>query len=182
MKRLCFNQIHFSFLVKKCLGGDGEAYILISMYWCSLSKKKLAGGRTYQTFVLMKTSWRRLPSSSSEDVLVKTNIFVLAIRLQDVFRTSCHNKTSCKNVFKTSSRRLQDVLKTSSRCLQDLLQRYLKDVFKTYRQIKLFFLISLRDVFKTFLRRTAKRVIYRRIFLGHTSQKFIVSVQNLEEW
>ena len=64
-----------------------------------------------QTFVLMKTSWRRLSSSSSEgvlktssrrldqdefvrlsltsseDVLVKTNIFVLAIRVQDVFKT-----------------------------------------------------------------------------------------------
>ena len=31
---------------------------------------------------VLKTS-----SSSSEDVLVKTNIFVLAIRLQDVFKT-----------------------------------------------------------------------------------------------
>ena len=182
MKRLCFNQIHFSFLVKKCLGGDGEAYILISMYWCSLSKKKLAGGRTYQTFVLMKTSWRRLPSSSSEDVLVKTNIFVLAIRLQDVFRTSCHNKTSCKNVFKTSSRRLQDVLKTSSRHLQDVLQRYLQDVFKTYHQVKLFLLTSLRDVFNKFLRYTAKTVIYRRICLGHTCEKFMVIVQNLQKW
>ena len=60
-----------------------------------------------------KTSSRRL-----QDVLVKTNIFLLSIRLQDVFKTSCHNvfktfsrhlqdvfKKSCKNVFKTSSRR-----------------------------------------------------------------------------
>ena len=147
----------------------------------------------------MKTSWRRLEdiirlclqktsSRRLQNVLIKTNIIALVIRLQDVFAKASPRhlqnvfKTTCKNVFKTSSRRLQDVLKTSSRCLQDLLQRYLKDVFKTYRQIKLFFLISLRDVFKTFLRRTAKRVIYRRIFLGHTSQKFIVSVQNLEEW
>ena len=60
---------------------------------------------------LQKTSSRlldqdeyvRLSLTSSEDVWVKTNIFVLAIRLQDVF------KTSCRNVFKTSSRRLQDV-------------------------------------------------------------------------
>ena len=81
-----------------------------------------------QTFVLMKRSWRHLSFSSSEDVLiktnmfaltlrlqdvlVKTNIFVLAIRLQDVF------KTSCKNVFKTSSRRLA---KISSRRFQDVL-------------------------------------------------------------
>ena len=41
------------------------------------------------------TSSRRL-----QDVLVKTNIFALAIHLQDVF------KTSFKNVFKTSSKRL----------------------------------------------------------------------------
>ena len=172
-----------------------------------------------QTFVLIKTSWRRLEDvfrlglqktssrrldqdehirlshTSSEDVLVKTNIFVLAIRLQDVF------KTFSRRLTKTSSRRLQDVLKTSSRHLQDVLQRHLqyvfkmscknvfktssrrfedifktswkdiKDVFKMYHQVKLFLLTSLRDVFNTFLRRTAKTVIYRRICLGHTSEK-----------
>ena len=56
-----------------------------------------------QTFVLMKMSWRRLdqdeyvrPSlTSSEDVLVKTNILVLAIHLEDVLQ-----------------RYLQDVFKT----------------------------------------------------------------------
>ena len=42
----------------------------------------------------------RLSLTSSEDVLVKTSIFVLAIRLQDVF------KTSCQDVFKTFSRRI----------------------------------------------------------------------------
>ena len=42
---------------------------------------------------------------------------------------------SCENVFKTSSRRLQD-----------LLQRYIQDVFKTYNQVKLFLLTSLREV------------------------------------
>ena len=47
---------------------------------------------------LQKTSSRRL-----QDVLVKTNIFVLAIRLQDVF------KTSSRRLAKTSSRHLQDV-------------------------------------------------------------------------
>ena len=76
----------------------------------------------------MKTSTRRL-----QDVLVKTNMFVLAIRLQDVF------KTSCKNVFKTSSRRLQDVL-----------QRYLQDVFKAYHQVNLFYLTRSREVFNMF--------------------------------
>ena len=46
------------------------------------------------------------PSKHLQDVLVKTNIFVLAMCLQDVF--------------KTSSRRLQDVFKTSSRRFEDV--------------------------------------------------------------
>ena len=83
------------------------------------------------SFVLVfKTSSRRfdqgeyvrLSLTSSEDVLVKTIIFVLAIRLQDVF------KKSCKNVFKTSSRRLQDILKTSSRRLAKISSRRFQDV------------------------------------------------------
>ena len=57
---------------------------------------------------VLKTSWRRLSSSSSEDVF----------------------KTSCQDVFKTFSRRLQDVFKTSSRHLQDVLPRRLQNVFK----------------------------------------------------
>ena len=129
--------------------------------------------------------WRRLDQD---------NIFVLVIRLQDVFKTFSRRlaKMSSRrfqDVFKTSSRRFQDVFKTScknvfktsSRRLQDVLQRYLQDVFKTYHQVKLFLLTNLRDVFNTFLRRTAKTVIYRRICLGHTSEKFMVSVQNLRE-
>ena len=65
---------------------------------------------------------QKTPSRHFQDVLVRANIFVLAIRLQDVFKTSCKNvfKKLCKNVFNTSSRRLQGVLKTSC-----------KDVFKT---------------------------------------------------
>ena len=98
---------------------------------------------TQQTFVLRKTSWRRLDQDeyvrlslrSSEEVLVKTNISVLAIRLQDVF--------------KTSSRHLQDVL---PRHLQDVLQWYLQDIFKKYHQIKLFLLTRLWEAFNTFLR------------------------------
>ena len=79
-----------------------------------------------------------------QDVLIKTNIFTLAIRLQkvslrhlyqdkyirfghtssiqDVFKTFTR-------IFKTSSRRLP---KTSSRHLQEILQRYLQDIFKTF--------------------------------------------------
>ena len=89
---------------------------------------------------LSLTSSRRL-----QDLLVKTNIFVLAIRLQDVFKTSSRRlqdifETSCQDVFKTS-------WKTSSRHLQDVLQRDLQDVFKTHHQVKLFLLTCLREAF-----------------------------------
>ena len=65
-----------------------------------------------QTFVLLKTSWRRL-----EDVfrlrLQKTS----SRRFQDVFKRSCKNvfKTSWKRLVKTSFRRLQNIFKMSSR-------------------------------------------------------------------
>ena len=126
---------------------------------------------------LQKMSSRRL-----KDVLVKTNIFVLAIRLQDV----------PQDVFKTFSRCL---VKTSSKCLEDVLQKRLQDIFKassrrlakisssvskTYHLVKLSLLTRLREVFNTFLRRTAKTVIYRRICRGHTSEKYVVSVPNLQ--
>ena len=130
----------------------------------------------------MKTSWRRL-SSSSSNVFIKTNIFTLVIRLQktssrllgqDHYIRLGHTSSrrlgqysSWSYVFKTSwsrpiySRRFQDVFKTSSSYLQDLLQK------------------RLQNVFYTFLRPTARTVIYRRIFLGYTSETFMVSVQNL---
>ena len=96
-----------------------------------------------QTFVLMKTSWRRL-----EDVLIKTSIFPLALLLQ-----------------KTSSRRLQDVLdkpiysswlyvfKMSSRRFQDVFKTSCKNVFKTssteeYALVTLL-LITLWSVYKS---------------------------------
>ena len=113
---------------------------------------------------LHQDEYIRLTHTSSEDVLIKTNILVLVIRLQDVF--------------KTFSRRLQDVLQKR---FQDIFKTSCKDVFKTYHQIKLFLLTHLQDVFNTFLRRTAKMVIYRRIYQGHTSEKFMVSVQSLQE-
>ena len=103
---------------------------------------------------VFKTSWKRLhqdqhirlghtSSRRLENVFIKINIFVLVIRPQDIFNTS----SRCfENVFKTSSRQLQDV-------------------FRTYYQVKLFLVTQfsilrlLREVFKTFLRRTAKTII-----------------------
>ena len=113
---------------------------------------------------VLKTSFVCVFRRRLQDLLVKTNIFVLVIHLQDVF--------------KTFSRRLQDVLQKR---FQDIFKTSCKDVFKTYHQIKLFLLTRLQDVFNTFLRRTAKMVIYRRIYQGHTSEKFMVSVQSLQE-
>ena len=101
-----------------------------------------------QTFVLMRASWGRLPSSSSEDVfqevLIKTNIFILVICLQktssrrlaqDQYFCLGHTSSrSFQDVFKTFSRRLQDVFKTSLRRFQDVFKMsssHLQDVFKS---------------------------------------------------
>ena len=133
----------------------------------------------------MKTSFVFVFRRRLQDILVKTNIFVLAIHLQDAFKTFTRRlqdvfKTSCQVVFKKVCK---NVFKTSSRHLQDDLQRYLLDVFKAYHQVKLFLLTRLWEVFNTFLRRSfPKKVIYRGVYLGNTtSEKFLVSVQNLQE-
>ena len=132
-----------------------------------------------------------------QDVLVKTNIFVLSFkrsckndfktssrRLQDLFKTSCQYffKTSSRRLANTFWRHLHDILKTSSKHPQDVFLRRLQDVFKTYHQVKLFLLTNLWEVFNMFVRCTAKTIVYRRIHLGHTSEKFMVTVQNLQEW
>ena len=106
---------------------------------------------TQQTFVLMKTYWRRL-----EDVfrlrLQKTSWRrLLSSSWEDVL------KTSCKNVFKTSSTRLQDVLKTSS--------RHIQDVFKMYYQVKVFLVTQFRDIFETYSKRFWD-VLLRRLSTG----------------
>ena len=120
--------------------------------------------------------------TSSEDVLVKTNIFALSIRLQDVFKTfsRCLQDVLQKHLQDVLPRRLQDVFETSSRRLANTSWRHLQDVLKTYHQVKLFLLTSLWEVFNMFVRRTAKTVVYRTIHLGRTSEKFMVSVQNLQ--
>ena len=70
------------------------------------------------------------------------------------------------------------LMKASWRRLEDVFHLH----FQEYHQVKLFLLTHLRDVFNTFLRCTTKTVIYRKICLGHTSEKFMVTVQNLQEW
>ena len=127
-----------------------------------------------QTFILMKTSWRRPENAFRllEDVLIKTNIFTLLIRLQKtpsrrldqdqyirlghtfsrntegVFLTSSRLLPDIlprrlQDVFKTFSRRFQDIFKTPSRHLQDVLLRPIQDVLQK----------RLQDIFKTFWKR-----------------------------
>ena len=111
---------------------------------------------------LQKTSWsRRIYSPYSyvfrrrlQDVFIKTNIFVLVMRLQDVFKTFSRR---LQDVLKTSSRRLQDVLKTSS--------RHLQDVFKTYYQVKVFLVTQFQDIFETYSKRFWD-VLLRRLSTG----------------
>ena len=79
---------------------------------------------------VLKTSVVYVFRRRLQDVLINTNTFVLVIRLQD--------STSWKNVFKTSSRRLQDFL-----------QRCLQGVFKTFHQVELLLLARLQGVFET---------------------------------
>ena len=115
-----------------------------------------------------KTSWGRLSSSSSEDVLKSSSrrldqdeyIHLTHTCSEDVFKTSsirldqdqyiCLGHTSSRrlqDLFKRSSRRLaktsSDVFTTSSRRLQDVLKtssRHLQDILQRY----------LQGVFKTY--------------------------------
>ena len=66
---------------------------------------------------VLKTSFVFVFRRRLQDVLIKTNMFALALRLQ---------KTSSRRLAKTSSRHLQDVFKTSSRRFQDVLKTLLR--------------------------------------------------------
>ena len=180
---------------------------------------------------VLKTSWRRFSSSSSEDVLKTSSrclhqdeYIALIIRLwkttsrrldQDQYIRLGHTSSRpLHDVFKTS---YQDVFKTFSRNLQDLLQKRFRDIFKmssrrfedlfktSSRRLQNFFKTScksvlktssrrLQDVLKISSRRLAKMPSRRwriirfnclprsRICLGHTFEKFMVSVENLQLW
>ena len=88
---------------------------------------------TQQIFVLMKTNISLLiiPLQKTSSRRLGQDQYIRLVhmssrRLQDIF------KTSCQNVFKTSTRRIQDVFKTSSKRLQDMSQIRLEDIFKTF--------------------------------------------------
>ena len=111
-----------------------ESYFLLGHFYFNCP----ANIRLYED--VLKTPWRRLTSSSwrrLEDVLIKTNISALALRLQkassrrlqDIFKMFSRR---LENVFKTSSRRLQDIFKASLKCLQDAFNTSCKDILKTF--------------------------------------------------
>ena len=82
---------------------------------------------------VLKTSFVFAFRGRLQDVLFKTNIFVLAIRLQDVFKTFSRRlqdvlQKRLQDIFKTSSRRFEDVFKTSSRRLAKISSRRFQDV------------------------------------------------------
>ena len=122
--------------------------------------------KSQQIFALMKTSFAFISRRRLQDVLIKTNIFALFIRLQKtswwrtIYSSWSYVFKRFQDNFKTSSRQLQDIFKTTSRHVQDILlghhqdvlQICLQDVFKTHHQVKLFLLTPLKDVFETYSR------------------------------
>ena len=78
----------------------------------------------------------RLSLTSSKDVFKTSWSRPIYLSWPYVFKTSSRH---LQDVFKTSSRRLQNVFKTSSRRLQDIFKTSCKDIFKTFsrRIIKL---------------------------------------------
>ena len=138
--------VYFLFMLYFSNFSENFAQALILYGYCCHSKLTSYYVITKQTFALMKTSWRRLWSSSSEDFfktssrrldqdeyirlthtssedvfktssrrLHQVNVFVLVIRLQDVFKMFWKR---LQDVFKTSSRHFQDDIKTISRRYQ----------------------------------------------------------------
>ena len=121
-------------------------------YWCHWHRSSIFPANIRLDEDVLKTSWRRLSSSSSEDVLKTPS---RRLDQDEYVRLSL---TSSEHVFKTpssrlgqdqyirlghtSSRSFQDVLKTSSRQLAKTTSRHLQDVFKT----------SCKNIFKTFSR------------------------------
>ena len=91
-----------------------------------------------QTFVLMKTSSRRL----DQDEYVRLSF----TSSEDVFKTSWSRPiySSWQYVFKASSRRFQDIFKTSSRCFQDLFKTSSKRLHSPLSQLEYMSYIKLR--------------------------------------
>ena len=95
---------------------------VLKIYWRRLSSSFSEDVYNTSFRSLHQNEYIRLSPMFSEDDLIKTNIVILVIHLQDVFRMSS------RSLVKISLRRLQNV-------------------FKTYHQVKLFLLTRLQDIF-----------------------------------
>ena len=114
---------------------------------------RLAEELSQQTFILMQTSYVFVFRRCLQDVLIKTNMFALALRLQ---KTSWSRPiySSWPYVFKTSSRRLQDDFKTSSRSFQDVLKTFWsRPIYSCWPYVFNTSSRCLQDVFKMSSRR-----------------------------
>ena len=134
-----------------------------SGYWTLISRKypyHSPANIRLDEYVL-KTSWRRFSSSSSEDVFKTSSRRLdpdeyVRLTLRHVFKTSWSRPifSPWPYVFKTSSRCFRDVFKTSSRPLQSVFKTSsscFEDVFKAYHQVNLFYLTRPREIFNMFL-------------------------------
>ena len=159
MWKISRNTLSFNFYNKKNSLAEGN-FVNISLSQNLSKPMRHSSHESQQTFVLLKTSWRRPLSSSSEYV------FKMSLRRFDQDKYIRLSQKYWEEVFKTSSRRLdqnqyirldhtssrslqdifktsyQDVFKMSLKCLQDVLQKRLQDIFKT----------PCKDIFKTFSR------------------------------
>ena len=111
-----------------------------------------------QTFVSMKTSFVFVLKRSSRCLNQDENIRLTHTSSEDVFKTSTRRLDEDQIiilviVFKTFSRRLQDIFKTYSGRFKDVLQRSLPDVFKTYHRVKLFLLTRFENDFEMYSER-----------------------------
>ena len=136
----------------------------------------------------MKTSYVFVVTRRLQDVMIKTNIFALLIRLQKT-SSRCLDQDQHIRLGHTSSRRLQyvlrkrikDVFKTSLKHLQDVLlrrqdiktsSRHFQDVFKTYYQVKLFLVTQFQDVFEMYSKRSWDVLLGRLSAGGLTRSNF----------
>ena len=101
------------------------------------------------------SSWWRSIEDVSRLRFQKTSsrrIYFLVVRLQDIFKKFSRHlqdvlQKRLEGIFKTPWRRFEDVFKTSSRLIAKMSAWDLQDIFKAYRQAKLFLLTGLPDVY-----------------------------------
>ena len=111
-------------------------------------------------------------------VLMKRPFFFLFRRRFDQDEYIRLSRTSSKVILKTSSNRLdQDQYICLGLRLGRTSSRRLQNVLKTFSR-------RLQDIFKTFSRRIIRLncLLRSRVFLGHTSEKCIATVENLQVW